>query len=132
MESTGECEVQVQDAQGKPLEGLEVNAWPNVRWWNSGSQIYCSPLYRDAARIADPDTKAIPSDEGKDHYPAPFSAVTDKSGRAVLRNLPPRKNSFRVSEGLDKVNQYRNYDGKVEITPGKPARVNVTMAPLDD
>ena len=40
------CVATAVDEDDKPVAGVTVASWPNVAWWNGGSQIYCYPLVR--------------------------------------------------------------------------------------
>ena len=40
------CVATAVDEDDKPVAGVTVESWPNVGWWNGGSQVYCDPLVR--------------------------------------------------------------------------------------
>ena len=74
------CVVTAVDEDEKPVAGVSVESWPNVGWWNSGSQIYCYPLARGERMLRERDyynsiDKAFPN---------PFQAETDAQGKATL------------------------------------------------
>lgn len=64
MEPTGELEVRVVDDAGQPLAGVELSAWPNVRWEGVGSEVF---PWRDWLATTDADGVArvanLPVDE---------------------------------------------------------------------
>ena len=71
------CRFECKNAFDKPLQNINVGSGPNIGWWNSGSQIYCSPL-------VDPidfwlNGKYEPSAAAKE-IPEPFSGTTDSMG----------------------------------------------------
>lgn len=76
----GRCVVTARDPEGKPASNLTVTSWPNVVWWNGGSQLYGSPLInmRHALRTR----KYL--DSADKSFPEPFRATTDAQGRATL------------------------------------------------
>ena len=74
------CNVTAVDTNDQPAEGVEVLAWPNVLWWNSGSQIYCTPLVRGERAVRLRNF----SDSLNDVFPDPWSASTDEHGKASL------------------------------------------------
>ena len=127
MEPTCECEFRVTDQDGKPIEGIEVQAWPNIFWWNGGSQIYGSPLARTVRGLQDPEADLWAKDEGEALFGRLYSGVTDAQGRAVLEDLPAGKNSYLVTEGRNKVHRFHQAEGKVEVSAERRAEESVEL-----
>jgi hypothetical protein len=75
-----QCIATALDGDEKPVAGIEVESWPNVQWWNNGSQIYCHPLVRGERLLRDRDYMSA---EDK-AFPQPFSAETGADGKATL------------------------------------------------
>jgi beta-lactamase regulating signal transducer with metallopeptidase domain len=75
------CVATAVDEHDKPVAGVNVVSWPNVGWWNWGSQIYCDPLVRGERLLREREyDKAIDKT-----FPAPFEATTDAQGKATLQ-----------------------------------------------
>ena len=91
MRPTANSTLRVLDPEGRPLVGARCSFWPNVQWWNGGSQIYCNPLFSSAEHLKSGDP-AWHWPEG-DHS---FTAVTDAAGLARIANLPPGAQNFIV------------------------------------
>ena len=81
MTATANCEVEVVDAEGTSLSGINVKAYPNVQWWSGGSQIYCHPLARGERAMVERDYNACLDAA----FPYPFEATTDAGGHARLQ-----------------------------------------------
>ncbi|TWT33655.1 hypothetical protein KOR34_34880 [Posidoniimonas corsicana] len=129
MKPTGRCEVRVLDAAGAPLAGLQAETWPNVKWWNGGSQIYCSPLRRTAALIDQINEAAWSHDDGAERYGRLFSGVTDEDGRVTLTGLPLGGHNFIVTEPRGGVHRFEQHEGKLTAS-AEGTSVEVTMEPL--
>jgi hypothetical protein len=119
------CEVKAVDGRGNPLEGVEINSWPNVGWWNSGSQVYCTPLARGERLLVNRDFYANVDNP----YPPPFAASTDAAGRAVLY-LPAGNESLNVnSEAYELPVTRGRRDQKVVLPAGLTTQVDLVLQP---
>ena len=49
------CVVTTIDEDSAPVPSVKVSSWPNVGWWNNGSQIYCYPLVRGEQLLRERD-----------------------------------------------------------------------------
>ncbi len=119
------CEVEVVDRQGKPLAGVKVVSFPNVGWWNVGSQIYCTPLVRGERLLRERKFEAAVERDA----PIPFEAVTDADGRATLQ-LPVGKEDL-VVENEDyelPVNRGRR-EQEVVLVAGETANARLVLQP---
>ncbi|KAA5538635.1 hypothetical protein FYK55_26855 [Roseiconus nitratireducens] len=77
------CLVTAVDDENSPVAGVTIEAWPNVHWWNDGSQIYCDPLTSGERRM-----RYRSYESSIDYaFPKPFRATTDRFG-AVTLELP--------------------------------------------
>ncbi len=79
------CNLTVLNGFDKPIDGVNVASWPNIGWWNGGSQGYCSPMgdYVDFLRTGEykrPDPDAPNGEE-------PFCGTTDEGGQVSI-DLP--------------------------------------------
>jgi hypothetical protein len=91
MQPLVHCVATALDGDNEPVAGVKVVSWPNVGWWNEGSQIYCDPLVRGERLLRERDyQKAV--DEA---FPYPFEAVTDAEGKALLE-LPDGNEDLAV------------------------------------
>lgn len=84
MEATARLEVKVTDATGKPLPGVRVGTWPNVRYGEWSATILMSDCYRTADALQ----SKLESASRWGARVADFEGVSDASGLAVLANLP--------------------------------------------
>lgn len=80
MTQLARCAVQVVDEDDKPVAGVTVVTWPNVGWWNSGSQIYCHPLARGERLLRTRDYFG----SIEEAFAAPFRGETDAEGKVTL------------------------------------------------
>ncbi len=92
MQPTATFEVRVVDLAGEPVEGVNVAASPNVKWWGSGSQIYGEYRY-DMIELLKHGRPTNLSKQLK-----LYQATTDATGVATIRNAPV---SGRAREHLD-------------------------------
>lgn len=75
------CEVYVVDQAGLPIVGAEVRSYPNVCWWNGGSQVYCGSMARAERALVDDDYLSAQAESSG--FPA-FSCTTNDQGIAAL------------------------------------------------
>jgi hypothetical protein len=125
MTPLSSCMVTVVDEDDTPIAGVPVQSWPNVCWWNSGSQIYCHPLARGERMLRERDYHKT-FDEA---FPYPFEGVSDAHGKATLA-LPAGKERLAiVSEVYELPVFLGRRDVKIEVTPDKPAEVTLRLQP---
>jgi beta-lactamase regulating signal transducer with metallopeptidase domain len=119
------CNVTAVDTNDQPVEGVEVLAWPNVGWWNSGSQIYCSPLFRDERLVRVRNF----SDSLDDVFPDPWSASTDEHGKASL-GLPSGNELLSVKSDAYELPIVRgNREVAVRLVQGETTDVALRLQP---
>jgi len=119
------CEVTALDAHAAPVAGVKVVSWPNVGWWNVGSQIYGEPLVRweRLLRVRDYMTAR------EDVYPPAFEAMTNEKGKAILE-LPPGKEWLAVqSEAYDLPILQGQREIPIELTAGKTTQAALQLEP---
>ena len=95
MKPLARCAITAVDQDEKPIAGVKVVSWPNIFWWNGGSQIYCESLVRSENILKE---RAYQNAVDKTHPPA-FEAKTDAEGKAILE-LPTGKESLAVDDDL--------------------------------
>ena len=95
MTPLARCVVTAIDEDEKPVAGVSVESWPNVCWWNNGSQIYCHPLVRGERMLRERDYNNV-LDEA---FPQPFKAETDAKGKATLE-LPAGNELLAVTSEI--------------------------------
>ena len=125
MEKRVECAVTVVDEDDQPVAGVKVVSWPNVGWWNGGSQVYCARLVRGERLLRVRDyQKCIDQ-----NMPEPFQAITDREGRATLF-LPQGKEGLTVQSDIYElpINIGRR-DVKVEMVAGETTEVTLRLQP---
>jgi hypothetical protein len=80
MKPLAQCDIETVDTKGSPLTGVEVSAYPNVGWWNGGSQVYCTPLVRGEQLLATRDYRTSVDKA----FPQPFEATSDAKGHCQI------------------------------------------------
>jgi hypothetical protein len=120
-----QCGVTAVDEDDKPVAGVPVRSWPNVGWWNSGSQIYCHPLVRGERLLRERDhNKAI--DEA---FPQPFKAETDARGQATIELPAGHEELVIASEVYELPVFLGSRDVKIELTPGETTEMVLRLQP---
>lgn len=133
MEPTARLEVTVYDENGQLLEGVLVTTSPNVRWGNWASTIFCSDLYNTIDRLKQPyERKNGVSRE----MPSGFSGISDKSGVAILSNVPANQTRFAVDHPdyvLPKTGGTAGFapsrDASIILQPGAVTETTVSLEP---
>ncbi|QDV75346.1 hypothetical protein [Botrimarina mediterranea] len=123
MSQTSACRATVRDAAGEAVEGVRVLANPNVGWWNSGSQIYCSPLVRGERLLRERDY-ADAVDEG---HPYPFDGTTDAAGHATVTMLPGNGRLYVDSDDYELPIFIGRRDYDIKTVPGQTIDVTLTV-----
>ena len=119
------CVATAVDEDGKPTAGITVESWPNVGWWNGGSQIYCHPLVRGERLLQKRDF----GDAIDAALPQPFHAVTNAQGKAVLE-LPAGKESLSVtSEAYELPVFLGDREVQVTLTRGETTEAVLSLQP---
>lgn len=119
------CVATTLDKAEKPVAGVTVASWPNVGWWNGGSQIYCHPLVRGERLLGTRDYQSA-VDEA---FPQPFQGETDADGKVTLE-LPAGSESLAVSSDVYELPVLfgRRYV-PVELTRGEVTEVVLRLQP---
>jgi hypothetical protein len=117
------CAVLAIDEDEKPVPQVQISSWPNVKWWNQGSQLYCHPLVRGERLIQTRDYMHA----ADDRFPQPFMSVTDSQGRAVLE-LPVGKESLVVESDHYELPVFLGErEQQVELLAGKPCEQTLRL-----
>jgi hypothetical protein len=119
------CAITAVDEDNKAIAGVKVSSWPNVGWWNDGSQIYCAPLVRGERLLRLREyQKAI--DES---VPPPFIGKTDGKGMLTLE-LPAGRERLSVSSEIYELPAFLGArDMRVELTAGKTTEAVLRLQP---
>ena len=120
------CNVTAVDEDDKPVAGVEVFSYPNVQWWNSGSQFYGSWLVRGERLVRVRDVR----DSVENAYPNPFIASTDAHGRVTLE-LPSGRQFLDVKSDVYELPVFlgrREVD--VRLNRGKTTDVALRLQPM--
>ena len=96
MEPTAVFEVKVFDENNNPVKGAEVSFWPNVKWSNNSSQIFCDCLYRDEDLIHENNQDYMDKLGEKWERERKYWATSNEKGIAIIKNLPAKKLAFGV------------------------------------
>ena len=125
MSSLVRCVATAVDEDDKPVAGVTVESWPNVGWWNYGSQIYCHPLVRGERLFREGEYfKAI--DEA---FPAPFEGTTDAQGKVTLE-LPAGNEHLAVQSDVYELPVFLGSRGvRVKLVLGQTTEVTLRLQP---
>ena len=134
MEPTARLEVRVRDEAGAPIQGARVMAWPNVRYGDWGATILMSDRW-NMAELFMAKPGAQPPMWGQ---PVPdFEGKSDRSGVAVLPNLPSNVTEFAVEHpgfALPAINTPggdKRRQATITLIAGATNRTTVTLVPRD-
>ena len=126
MEPLVRCRFECKNAFDKPLSDIEVVSWPNIFWWNSGSQIYCDPLVDPIEFLI--NGKYETSDDAK-QIPRPFDGTTDASG-VVEIDLPVGQIAFSArNERYQLVARSGRRSRKISVGKEKPVVEQLVLQP---
>jgi hypothetical protein len=119
------CEVEAVDRQGKPIAGAKIVSYPNVGWWNGGSQVYCTPLVHGERLLRERKFEAAVERDA----PFPFEAMTDADGRATL-HLPIGKEDLYVESDEYELPVIRGRrEHEVTLVAGETTQVQLVLQP---
>jgi hypothetical protein len=119
------CVATAIDGDNVPVAGIRVVSWPNVGWWNRGSQIYCSPLVRGERLLTTRDYEQAVDDD----YPPPFEATTGADGIARLE-LPVGKENLAVDSDVYELPIFLGRrDLSVALEADRPAKATLRLQP---
>lgn len=127
MKAMVPCDITVVDQDDQPVEGVLIDSWPNIQWWNYGSQVYCDSLVRGEDMIRVADRKRDYKEFHNESYGLPFSVRTDHEGRATLmlpegsRNLGIRDDRYDLPAILG-----RRY-ARIKMVAGERSQVTLTV-----
>jgi hypothetical protein len=125
MTPLARCAVTTVDEDEKPVAGIRVISWPNVAWWNDGSQIYCDPLVRGERLLKDRNYQ----DAVDKAFPQPFEAETDRFGKAMME-IPAGGEDLAMESDVYELPVFlgrREID--VELKSGKTTDVTLRLQP---
>lgn len=119
------CVATAVDEGDKPIAGVTVMSWPNVGWWNIGSQIYGTPLVRGERLLQVRDY-----DQAIDQaFAAPFQGTTDAKGRVTLQ-LPAGAQRLAVSSDVYELPAFLGRrDVKVTLARGQSTEALLRLVP---
>jgi hypothetical protein len=132
MEPTARLEVTVDDDNGRPLEGARAGTWPNVRWDDCSATIFCSDLYNTIDHLQRTNNR---QDGLKQDTPPGFFGLSDKTGLAILSNVPANQTLFAVDHPdyvLPKVavrGGAPRRHASINLQPGAVTETSVTLEP---
>jgi hypothetical protein len=125
MTALARCVATAVDEDDKPLAGVTITSWPNVGWWNSGSQVYCYPLVRGERLLRERHYHSA-VDEA---FPQPFQSVTNAEGKVTLE-LPEGKKRLAVSSKVYELPVFLGHrDVQVTLTRGETTEVALSLQP---
>ena len=125
MTALSHCDATAVDEHEKHLAGVTVRSWPNVHWWNGGSQIYCHPLVRGERLLRRRDYDDV-IDEA---FPTRFEGKTDANGKVTLE-LPAGNEELAVFSDLYELPVFlgqRDFD--VKLVPGETTEATLRLQP---
>ena len=132
MKPTARLEVTVYDDKGRPLEGARVSTWPNVRWGDQASTIFCGDLYNTIDLLQRTNNRR---EDRRLETPPGFFGISDKTGLAVLSSVPANQTHFAVDHPdyvLPTVRAPSGVSGRyanINLRPGEVTQISVTLEP---
>lgn len=126
MTPSVECKIRVTGPDQRPVPDAICAFKPEVLWWRGGSQRYCYPLFSTPESLRDPNLiKKMFSDPRS----APYSAITDSQGIAVVGGLPPRNLRFSVDHDDYEIpiGELNDRYGRVDLRVGEQASANISL-----
>ena len=119
------CVVTAIDEDEKPVAGVSITSWPNVGWWNGGSQVYCHPLVRSEQLLRVRNYFSAVDEQAA----FPFKAQTDGSGQATLE-LPAGSEYLAVESDVYELPVFLGErDVPVKLTAGETTEVTLRLQP---
>lgn len=115
MERAGEATITCLDPDGRPVSDVYVSSWPNQIVVGAGSTVFCN-------RISSEDRIRSPGLTVDWRMSNPYSAITGPDGKAFIRNLPARKQSF-----LAENDHWVSDEATGEITLDKRAELTIQL-----
>jgi len=120
MTPTASCRIRCIDKNGEPLTGIKVGFWPNHYFPGAGSWLFAvAPRSIDYFRTG----------QRRSIGDGSYSGVTDQDGWAVIRNLPPRRESFSLMKDNDVLTVNGKEEEDLEVTVDSIAEKTVTVGP---
>lgn len=124
------CEFLVVDHAGLPVVGAEVGSYPNVGWWNNGSNVYCDRHLTGEQLLLSNDWSAEEAaDPGKDALPRPFLTTTDADGRARLELPEGRQYVYLKSETYELPIVAGERERRLIVLPDTPVSMRLVVQP---
>jgi beta-lactamase regulating signal transducer with metallopeptidase domain len=133
MIQLGQCEILVEDENGKPLELAQIHFNPNHQTCGFGT--YLGSGSRSLDRLRDPKSKVLyPETKLLSKWRTQYLRCTASDGRAVIANLPSGLDSFQVIyPGYTMPGDPRyNFGvpmGVVDIKSGETSKITIRMTP---
>lgn len=125
------CEISVVDPNGKPLPNIFVGGFPNVRWWDWGSQIYGGQLMRSTEWLTGTTNDEPWDSDTVRGYDMPFYDHSNENGVATVF-LPPGKQTL-FAQAKDQAHQLPIFMGqryrKVDIAPEESQTLTLQLEP---
>jgi beta-lactamase regulating signal transducer with metallopeptidase domain len=133
MQTTATAIITVEDPDGRPLVGAKVSFWPNLFKFGKLGSI-ATPGRWTTEECLQTDWKAL---QKKHNNPLSdtYSAITNETGKAVVRNLPAFSNEFAVEHEAFQmpIRQspagpvYARRNTPIELKPGETTEMRVRM-----
>ncbi|MEM6981304.1 MAG: hypothetical protein AAF539_16725, partial [Planctomycetota bacterium] len=131
MEPLVPVTIRTHDLNDQPLSDVRIYSYPNVFWWNWGSQVYARWLPKSIQWLRDNNAtnKRESLDEWRKSFPAQFLTRTDSDGHGQIW-LPP---SEEVIDVVDDRYELPVFLGKrhmkIDVTDGVPIDVTLSLQP---
>jgi beta-lactamase regulating signal transducer with metallopeptidase domain len=135
MQTTSTAIITVEDPDGRPLAGAKVSFWPNLLWFSRSSSV-AMPAPWTTEQYLQTDWKSLQRDPNKPlSTDYPYSAITDETGKAVVKNLPTSTNKFDVDHEAFQMPirqtpagaAYARRNSPIELKPGETTEMRVRM-----
>jgi hypothetical protein len=135
MERTARLEVKVTDELGRPLKGVHVMTWPNVRYGEWSATILMSDCSNTSDHLLMKPDKQFAL--GQPVMVMDFQGVSDDDGLAVLPNLPPDVTELTVEHKQYELPPVTSPDGRKQrqasftLVAGQTNRISLQLEPRE-
>ncbi|MDX9971406.1 MAG: M56 family metallopeptidase [FCB group bacterium] len=129
MQATATAVIVVEDPDGRPLAGAKVAFWPNFYWFGSYSTL-AAPGPFTSEESLQTNSKNV-TKARIEAFLYTYSAITDETGKAVVKDLPAFAPEFAVQHDAFQLpisqESGGRRDARIELKPGETTEMTVRM-----
>lgn len=94
MEPLVDCHFRFETSAGEPIENATVRTWPNIFWYEGGSQVYCDTLMNQSKLLLYPNRSFY--ELVATGYECPFTGTSNASGQTMIASPSNCQRSYVV------------------------------------